>query len=325
MSTIERIIFTIGTFLFLFSSAFSIQYFYKIPVYTPDHEEYPTYKYHLILVPEELDNDYWRLVEKGAKQAAKEKGVFLEYNGPKQANIDEHLRTLEMASASKVDGMITQGLIDEKFTPLINRVSSTGTPVITIDTDAQNSKRVAYIGTDNYYSGFLAGKALAVDTRGKAKVAIITGDLQTNHQQLRVEGFMDAIKDEKEITVLAIEESKITRVRASEKAYKILQEYPDVNAFYGTSALDGIGIAQVIEQYENKPYIIGFDTLPETVEYIEKGIINATVVQQPFEMGYGAVEMMVDILEGKTVPSLKHTSTVVLRKNDLSVTQKGAR
>ncbi len=54
-----------------------------------------------MLVPEELDNDYWRLVEKGAKAAAKELGVDLEYIGPRQANIDEHLRILKKRCGSE--------------------------------------------------------------------------------------------------------------------------------------------------------------------------------------------------------------------------------
>lgn len=67
-------------------------------------------------------------------------GVLLEYVGPKQANIDVHLKTIEMAAVSKVDGIMTQGL-DDQFTPLINRVIEQGIPVVTVDTDTENSKR----------------------------------------------------------------------------------------------------------------------------------------------------------------------------------------
>jgi ribose transport system substrate-binding protein len=319
MGKIEKLTYTIGSVLFLICGAFSIRYLYQISAYTTTQAESPPYRYHIVLVPEELDNEYWRLVEKGAITAAKDRGVFLDYIGPGQANIDEHLKIIEMAAASKVDGIITQGLIDEKFTPLINGVIAKDIPVITIDTDASNSNRNLYIGTDNYYSGFLAGNALKEDTKGHAMVGIVTGDLQTNHQQLRVKGFMDAIQKEKGIQVIAVEESKITRVGAAEKALKILKDHPEVNAFYGTSALDGIGIAQVIESFQEKPYVIGFDTLPETMEYIEKGIIKATVVQKPYDMGYQSVSMMVDLIEGKDTPSLVHTGTKVIRKTDISV------
>jgi ribose transport system substrate-binding protein len=321
MKGLSLISYVIGILFFLVSCAFAIFYGYKVVSHDLPSEDRAVdkYKYHFVLVPEELDNDYWRLVEKGAQQAAKEYGVLLEYAGPKQANIDEHLKTIEMSMASKVDGILTQGLSDEQFTPLINRVVEK-LPVITIDTDAANSNRMAYIGTDNYYSGFLAGKALIEDTKGQANVAIITGNFYANHQQQRVQGFKDAVKSEEGIKIITVEESGISRVRAAEKAYQILTDYPEVTAFYGTSALDAIGIAQVVEK--RKPgtvYIIGFDTLPETLDYIAEGTIKATVVQEPYEMGYRAIQLMIDLIEGKKVPPVVHTNTRIIRAPDLPV------
>jgi ribose transport system substrate-binding protein len=327
MSRLTKAAYGAGVLFFLVSCAFSVFYGYKVVSHDlpAEAKKVEEYKYHFVLVPEELDNDYWRMVEEGAKKAAAEHGVFLEYAGPKQANIDEHLKTIEMSLASKVDGIITQGLSDEQFTPLINRVVEK-LPVITIDTDAANSKRMAYIGTDNYYSGFMAGKTLIEDTNGQAKVAIITGSFYANHQQQRVQGFRDAVESEEGISIITVEESEISRVRAAEKAYQILSDYPEVNAFYGTSALDAIGIAQVVEKFRdrNQVYIIGFDSLPETLKYIKKGTIKATVVQEPFEMGYKSVIMMIDLIKGKKVPPVNHTNTVIMRDGKLPENPKSA-
>lgn len=329
MSKLSIMAYTSGTLLFLVSCSLSIFYGYKVFTHELPSEKKTVekYQYHFVLVPEELDNEYWKLVEKGAKEAAKKYGVMLEYTGPKQANIDEHLKTIEMSAASKVDGIITQGLSDEQFTPLINKVIGEGIPVITIDTDVSNSKRIAYIGTDNYYSGYLAGRALVADTLGKANVAIITGSFYANHQIQRVKGFQDAVKNEKGIHIITIQESEISRVKAADKAYQILQDHPEVNAFYGTSALDGIGIAQVVKTYnkQDKVYIIGFDTLPETIAYIRQGIIKATVAQQPYEMGYGAVKMMVSLKEGKKISPTVHTKTEIMRIGDLPLPPKNGK
>jgi ribose transport system substrate-binding protein len=320
MSRLTLVAYTFGVLCFVVSCAFSVFYGYKVVSHDlPAVDEAgEKYRYHFVLVTEELDNEYWRLVEEGAMKAAEEHGVLLEYVGPMQANIDEHLKTIEMSMASKVDGIITQGLSDEQFTPLINRVVEK-LPVITIDTDAANSNRMAYIGTDNYYSGFMAGKALIEDTKGKANVAIITGNFYANHQQQRVQGFRDAVAYEEGIKIITIEESGISRVRAAEKAYQILTDYPEVNAFYGTSALDAIGIAQVVDKFRksDQVYILGFDSLPETLKYIRKGTIKATVVQEPYEMGYQSVTMMIDLIEGKKVSHVVHTDTRIMRAADL--------
>lgn len=326
MSKLSVLAYFLGAVFFLVSCSFAIFYGYKVLSHDlpTEKSQVEKYNYHIVLVPEELDNDYWRLVEQGAQAAAKDYGVMLEYVGPKQANIDNHLKTIEMSAASKVDGILTQGLSDEQFTPLINKVVESGIPVITVDTDAANSKRLAYIGTDNYYSGFLAGKALIQDTKGQANVAIVTGSFYANHQQQRVKGFQDAVKGEKGIHIIDVVESEISRVRAAEKAYQIIKDHPEVNAFFGTSALDGIGIAQVVDKYvkPGKIYIVGFDALPETLAYIRNGTINATVVQEPYEMGYRAVKMMINLIQGKTVEPIVHTNTRIMRIVDLPVSNR---
>lgn len=176
-------------------------------------------------------------MEQGAKAAAKETGVYLEYAGPRQANIDEHIHILEKAAASKVDGIMTQGLTEKEFTPVINHIVEKNIPVVTIDTDAPTSKRTAYIGTDNYYAGFIAGRALEEDMHGKANVAIITGSFTASNQQLRVQGFKDAVKEEKGIHIVAVEESHITRVQAAEKAYNILKNIRKSMHFTGQARL----------------------------------------------------------------------------------------
>lgn len=326
MTRVAKLFYIVGILLFLITFTLACLYANKMHTLGKQNpsEIMPDYQYHFMLIPEELDNDYWRLVEKGAMAAAKANHILLEYVGPKQSNINEHLRKLQIAAASKVDGVLTQGYNDKQFTPVINHLVNKGVPVITVDTDAPSSQRRAYIGTDNYYSGFLAGTSLIADTKGKINVAIITGSFKAEHQKLRVKGFKDAIANEDRIHVITVEESNITRIRAAEKANKILTEHPETNAFYGTSALDGIGIAQTVVRLNRvqSTYIIAFDTINETLDYIRKGVIDATIVQKPYEMGYKAVEMMIQIQEGKPIPEINNTDTRVIHREDL-IEQKG--
>ncbi|MDF2902903.1 MAG: periplasmic binding protein/LacI transcriptional regulator [Bacillus sp. (in: firmicutes)] len=317
-----KFFYTLGIFLCLILFIYSGYFAYKLEFHAEKQvkdKDKKTYLHHIVLVPEELDNDYWKLIERGAKKAAKESNVFLEYQGPKQANLEEHIKLIEMAAASKVDGIMMQGLSEELSTPLINKIMDKGIPVITVDTDAAQSNRVAYIGTDNYYSGFLAGKALIEGTGGKAKVGIVTGSFTAANQKLRVQGFRDAVEYNKGIKIIAIEESNITRVEAADKSFKLLKEHPEINAFFGTSALDGIGIVKAVDQLGllNQMYIISFDALPETITYLDKGVIDATIVQEPYEMGYRAVKMMVQQLEGKEIPKVNLTETKVIHKEEL--------
>lgn len=276
-------------------------------------------EYHFVLIGEEVDNAYWRLVERGARAGAQHFDVFVEYKGPQRSNLEEHVKLIDMAVASKVDGIITQALNEVDFAPIINDAMEKGIPVITIDTDAPRSDRVAYVGTDNFYSGMLAGKAVIEDTRGEIKIGIITGNVESEHQKLRVKGFMEAIKDVKRIEVVAIEESNISRLEAEQKAYKLLENFEDLNAFYGTSALDGIGIVAAMNKTgKNDLYVIAFDALAETVELLKQDRIQAIVAQEPFEMGFRSVEVLMEALHSAPVETITHTETTIIRKKDLN-------
>ncbi|MRX72821.1 substrate-binding domain-containing protein [Bacillus lacus] len=316
----KRSLYSIALALFLVTSALTI-YFGKETFHfnTPPAGAESPPAYHFVLIPEELDNDYWHLVEQGAREAARHLHVHLEYLGPKQADLEEHLKTIDMAIAGKVDGIMTQAINDGEFSPLIKKAGEKGIPLVTIDTDAPGSSRKAYIGTDNYYAGFLAGKALLTDTEGEQFVGIVTGRLEAAHQKLRVQGFRDAVEHEKRVQILDVKESNITKIGAVEAAYGLLKAHPQITALYGTSALDGSGMAQVVERLrtDNPPYVIAFDTLPETISYLESGLIDATIVQYPYKMGYRAVQSLVALQEGKKLDELQHTETTVLRKENL--------
>ena len=165
----------------------------------------------------------------------------------------------------------------------------------------QDSKRLSYIGTDNYESGYKVGEALIQDTNGQANVGIITGLLYSNNLVLRVQGFLDAIEKAPNMKVIAIESSNISRIQATEKAHQMLRNYPDITAFFfGTSALDGMGISRAIEKRSIRHLhilVYAFDDLDETLELIKNNKVHATVKQNQYEMGYKGVSLLYEVVK----------------------------
>ncbi|MFC3883579.1 substrate-binding domain-containing protein [Bacillus songklensis] len=153
-------------------------------------------------------------------------------------------------------------------------------------------------------------------------LGIVTGRFDSSNQRQRVEGFKDAINKEKRIKLVDIKESHITKNGAVQAAYNLLRENPYLTAFYGTSALDGIGVDQAVKQfpYKPKPYIVVFDTLPETLSLVQEGSIDATISQYPYEMGYEAVEVLLKLKKGEHPNVLQHTDTMVISPNQLPIT-----
>ncbi|WP_147803321.1 sugar-binding protein [Alkalicoccus halolimnae] len=321
----RNVLYSILIAAFIIAAGFSV-YFYqqaqaedaKIAARVNSGEEIP--QYHFTLIGEEVNHDYWRFVEEGAKTAEEDYDVFVEYKGPERSNPEEQLKLLDMAVQSKVDGIIVQAL-NEQFPPLINQAVEKGIPVITIDTNSSDNMAHTYIGTDNYMAGQLAGEALVEDTDGEAVVGVLSGSFDNSLHEQRVKGFTDIVEQEEGIEVAAVEESNISRVDVEEEAYNMLTANENITAFYGTSSYNGVGIVAAARSLEKEEdmYVITFDAIDENIELLENGGIHAIVDQQPFEMGYESVEKMLSIIEGNTVEDDYHTDVTIIRNADLPV------
>ncbi|WP_188456610.1 sugar-binding protein [Virgibacillus oceani] len=320
MRSNSRLLFyTCSGVVFVISFVGMLIYGYKTFYIETDKAEAQDYAYHFALIAEETDNDYWRLVEEGARKAAEEKDVYLEYVAPEKADNSKMLKLLDRMISAKVDGIIIQGIEGERFINLVHKGIERGIPIITTDTDVKNSERKVYVGTNNYYAGKLAGQAIINNTQGEQYVGIITGRFDAINQQERIDGFKDAVHTVNRIHIVDIKESNITEIGASRATYSLLRQYPQITAMFGTSALDGIGIVnglQEIAPYKDM-YIVGFDILPQTLDLIKQEKIDATIAQYPKEMGYRSVNVMIDLQTQGYLEDQQFTETEIIDNCDV--------
>src|SRR5690625_4567860 len=154
MNRLPKIIFyVIGTIIFMGSFIGMVFYGYKTFYFEAEADTFTEYDYHFVLIGEEYDNEYWRLIEQGAKETANNTNVFLEYIAPKNADNEQMLKLLDQMISVKVDGIIVQGIEGSKFIDLIHKGIGRGIPIVTVDADVKASERKAYVGLDNYYAG----------------------------------------------------------------------------------------------------------------------------------------------------------------------------
>ncbi|MCX7708582.1 MAG: substrate-binding domain-containing protein [Clostridia bacterium] len=260
-------------------------------------------EYHFVFIAQNTDDPFWQTVNRGAMEAAKELNVAVEFNGPRFTNITEELQYLDIAIASKVDGIATHVLDEALFEPYINKAVQNKIPVVTVENDVKNSARSSFIGTNSYMLGTEGGKLLAEATGGRAKVAVILNNYNnseesiTTTQNLRIKGFRDAVKNYPEIEIKTIHVSKQGIFSAEEVTTNILNQFPDVNAILCTTSKDTIGAAQVIVDFNKVGdiSIIGYDDMPDILRYVEKGVVYGTVTSNPLNIGYETVKALVDI------------------------------
>lgn len=304
---------------FIISFCGMIYYGYKTFYIEKEKDVTEEYTKHFVLISEELDNEYWRLIERGAIKAAAEEDIYLEYIGPRKADNQQLLKLLDRMISVKVDGIIIQGIEGKKFADLAFKGMERGIPIVTVDTDVKSSVRKAYIGTDNFYAGQLAGRSIIENTTGEQYVGIVTGRFDAINQQERIEGFKEAVKSTDRIHIVGSEESNITQIGATQATYSLLKEHPSINVLVGMSALDGIGMVEGLHEIapNKEVYITAFDVLPSTIGLIRNGEIDATIAQYPEEMGYKAIQMMLELQKHDVLDNEIFTKTKIITQEDI--------
>ncbi|MHC1781768.1 MAG: sugar-binding protein [Anaerolineaceae bacterium] len=188
----------------------------------------------------------------------------------------------------------------------ISKATAAGIPVITWDADAPDSERLLYIGTDNEAAGGTVAETLAKILDGKGKVAILTGSLTALNAQQRVKGFRDVMAKYPGIEIVAEEPTDDDAARSLSVAESLLQAHPDLAAFYGVTGNGVPGSAGAVKQANmcGKVKVVGFDVVPQGIELMRAGCVDALVSQRPFGMTAQALDIMIDIAAGN-----KPTST----------------
>lgn len=277
---------------------------------------------YVVLISQELDNPFWRSVEQGAREASALYGMQLEYTGPFRINPAEQIKLLEKAIAAKADAVLVQGIHDPAYRSLIDKAVDQGIPILTVDTDEPGSRRLSYVGSDNLEAGKRMGELVVQASGAQGRIGVLVGNEQADNQRLRLTGFRSVISRYPELAIVDVRSSNISRLQAAGEAEDILSIHPQVGYMVGFSALDGIGILEAAGRVRPQGLrIFAFDDLPETVGGIKQCRIEATLVQQPYQMGYDAISLLHDYFQGKTPQPQHFTPVSVL---DRSKTGMGA-
>jgi ribose transport system substrate-binding protein len=240
---------------------------------------------------------YWDEVKLGAEAAGKDLGVNVYFYVPPKEDVRAQISQLESYISMKVDGISFAASDPDAVTDTIKKALDMGIPCVAIDTDAPKSGRLAYIGTGNYEAGKIAGETMAKALNGKGKVVILTGSLTALNSLERMKGFKDAIAKYPGIKVIDTICDYEDESKAISSAEAALSAHPDLSGFYGVYAFDGPAAALAVERANKvgKVKIVCFDTTPEHMEYIKKGVITATIGQRPYMMGYLSVALLYNI------------------------------
>ena len=262
----------------------------------------------------------------GMQDAAKLLGpnIKTELRGPATWDASQEARAIEQLIAKGVSGILVTAGDATTLNPAINKAASRGIPVITFDSDAPDSKRLCFAGTNNYEAGRVAGKAMAEWLNGKGEVGISTFP-GPNHLVERIRGFKDGLKGSNvKVVATANDEGKVAMAESAITA--MLQAHPEIDAVFAAHGNPGPGAVAAVKNVdkEGKIQIMGFDFGMPVVEAIGKGQIRGTVGQNPYLMGFtGMLQLWAakhkTRVGGVHVPPNINTGVRILYKKDVGV------
>jgi len=266
--------------------------------------------------------DFWTIARRGTEKADAElDDLTVEFKIPSDGTAAEQKRIVDDLLAKGVDGIAISPVDPENQTQLINETAKTAL-VITQDSDAPKSDRAFYVGTDNVAAGRQAGGLIKEALPQGGKIMIFVGKLDARNAQERYQGIREAVQGSN-VEIIDVRTDDTDQVRAKSNVADTLVKYPEVKALVGLWSYNGPAILSAVRDANKigQVKIIAFDEEDPTLAGVRDGSIYATVVQQPFEFGYQAIQLMHKVLRGdrSVIPASKQVfiPTLVIKRDSV--------
>jgi ribose transport system substrate-binding protein len=294
----------------------------------PFHEENERY----IFIAANIGLPYWQEAQAGVMDAARGLGVKAEFNGPTTYSPEEELEAFQQAVARHPSGILISPARAELFKSAINSAVEAGIPVICADSDAPDSKRVLFIGTDNFQAGLESGRRMADLLHGKGRVVIITIPGQFNLDE-RVRGVNEAFSKHPDIKIVETFDDKGDPRSANDQISTFLAKKEKIDGILCMEASGGPGAAEALHRLNlvGKITIVAMDKTPETLDFISQGAISATIAQKPYTMAFYGLRFLDDLHHNivheyrdwrtaptSPLPARVDTGTAVVDSNNLA-------
>ncbi len=254
---------------------------------------------------------YWQTVAAGFNKAAAVYKVTAKVAGPDNYDPQAELAELQKAVAAKPAGILISAADAAVLQPGINAAVSAGIPVITVDSDAAQSRRLYFIGTNNLEAGRLGGQHLVTRLGGKGNVVFFTFAGQPNLEE-RLKGFKDVLSAHPDIKIVDVVDVKGDKDAAFDRTqqYMAMTGPKKIDAFVSLESTSGKAISDAVARANGSDrVVVAWDINQETLDGIKAGTIEATIVQKPYSMGYMGLKALDEVFHNPPATLDKDYST----------------
>ena len=264
--------------------------------------------------------DFWTIARHGCEKADQElDDIDVEFKIPGEGTAAEQKRIVDDLLAKGIEGIAISPVDPANQTQMLNDIAKQAL-VVTQDSDAPQSNRACYLGTDNHAAGKQAGDLIKEALPNGGKIMIFVGKSDAQNAKDRYEGIKEALQGSK-VEIIDLRTDDTDQVRAKANVADTLVKYPDIAALVGLWSYNGPAILNALKDAGKvgQVKVVCFDEDDQTLAGIKSNGIYATVVQQPYEFGYQSIQLMAKALHGdkSAIPASKQLfiPTLVIKKD----------
>lgn len=273
------------------------------------------------LITKSNASPYWLAVKAGADAAAAKEGVTVNFEAPASGtDLATQIGMVNNAVTTHVDGIILAAQTPTGLLSPVQHAISSGIPVVTVDSGVSPNVSNSFLATSNVqaaaalarYTGKLAG--------GKGQYAIIDFNEISSTGIARPKGFRQGMASFPSFTFVGQKISNNSIATGRAEAAGLLASHPGITLIFGANDRAAIGAAEAVQAAHlvGKVIVAGFDADLGEVNLIKQGVISASVLQYPYQMGYQAVLELMKIKAGASVPKRVDTPYTIATKQNIS-------
>lgn len=229
------------------------------------------------------------------------------------SGVEEQLQAIDELLEEEINGLALAPYNDDRIRARINELFDQGIPVVTLNTDIENSKRIAYVGSHYTRSGSTAAGLMHLMTHGDIHIGIVTGSSNILCHTERIAGFTETLKPYRSnMHITEIIEVHDDEIESYEKTTRLLTEHPEINALYFAAGgvYGGCRSVKNLKRLDNM-CIIAYDLVPTTRELMKKGTIAAVICQQPKIQGSKPLSLLFTYLTTGELPEKEENYVAV--------------